>query len=356
MITSIIALIVILIAIPYCVGLLPASFIERGRRIPTIVYLFGLIFSFALFELVAVPVIIKEAFGFPVVVAVYLGVECTFAAAGLIVYNFRVHRLEAGIPYEKKEKREITKDEKIMWGVVVALILFQMVMYVCMASFDGDDAYYVVESLLSDETDTLYRIRPYTGLSTGMDLRHALAAIPVWIAFIARVSGIHSTIIAHSVIGLFLIPVIYFVYYDCALILFAKDRKKVPVFMIFVSVLYIFGNVSIYTSSTFLMTRTWQGKSMLANLVIMSVIWLLLCIYGTDREDDDTPVLGYWLTLFMLSIAAAFCSTSSVFLIAMLIGVYGVTMSIYKKDVQIALRLMITCVPLVAYGAIYLLL
>ncbi|MCR5399906.1 MAG: hypothetical protein K6E68_10295 [Lachnospiraceae bacterium] len=355
MVTSIIALTVILIAIPYCIGLLPAAFIEPERRIPTIVYVMGFIFSIAIFELITVPVIVVKGDGFPLVVGLYLGVECFFAAAGLIVYNFKAHRLKAQGAPVKKEKREYTKDEMILWIFVAALVLFQMIMYVCMASFDGDDAYYVVEALLSNETDTLYRIKPYTGLTTGMDLRHALASEPIWIAFIARVTGIHSTVVAHSVIGLFLIPLVYFVYYNCGLLLFGREKKSLPIFLIFVNVLYIFGNVSIYTSATFLVTRTWQGKSMLANLVIMSVIWLLLAIYGVDREEEDRPELGYWITLFMISIGAAFCSTSSVFLIAMLIGMYGLIMAIVKKDVQIALRLMITCVPLVAYGAMYLL-
>lgn len=354
MVTKIIALIIILIVIPYCIGLLPVSFIERDKRNPAMVFVMGFIFSLALFELVTVPIIINDPFGFPLVVGLYLGVDCFFAAAGLVVYNFKVHKIEAAQGPLEKVKREYTKDEKILGAVVIVMILFQMIMYVRMASFDGDDAYYVVESLLSNETDTLYRIRPYTGLSTGMDLRHSLAAMPVWIAFIGRVAGIHTTILAHSVIGLFLIPLVYLVYYNCGTILFGKDRKRLAVFLLFVNVLNIFGNVSIYSASTFFLTRTWQGKSLLANFVIMSVVWLIVAIYSIDREEEELPCLGYWMTLFMSSIVAAFGSTASVFLVAMLIAIYGITMTILKKDVQIALRLMITCVPLVAYGALYL--
>ena len=94
---------------------------------------------------------------------------------------------------------------------------------------------------------------------------------------------------------------------------------------------------------------------MLANFVICSVIWLILSIFKTEDEEEERQTLGFWLTLFALSIVAAMCSTASVFLVAMLIGIYGITMTVCKKDIQIALKLMITCVPLVAYGAIYLL-
>ncbi len=364
MVTGIIAIVVALLIIPYCVGLLPAAFIEREKlNIPT-VYSMGFIFSLGLFELISVPIIMLQNFGFPLVVGVYLGTQCFAAVAGLVVFNFRFGRThdktEHSLIHTKKKKvvvsREITKDEYILWGIFILSVIFQMVMYVCMSSFDGDDAYYVVQSLLSDETDTLYHIRPYTGLTTSVDIRHGLAAVPIWIAYIARISGIHSTIVAHSVIGLLLIPITYCAYYNCGRVILEKDIKKLPIFMLFVSLLQIFGNVSIYTSSTFFLTRTWQGKSMLANFVITSEIWLMLAIFGKEREDDDKPTLGYWLTMFVLSITAAMCSTSSVFLVAALIGIYGVVMSIYKKDIQIALRLMITCVPLVAYGALFLLL
>ena len=54
------------------------------------------------------------------------------------------------------------------------------------AMFDGDDSYYVVQSVLADQTGVLNRIRPYTGLSTGLDVRHAFASLPLWEAYVAR--------------------------------------------------------------------------------------------------------------------------------------------------------------------------
>ncbi len=356
MITKVIALLVVLIVIPYCMGLLPASFIDSDRIKHTATYVMGFIFSLAIFELIAVPVIICKADGFPLIVGLFFGIQCAFAMAGLIVFTFRVKK-KGGVPDAKsiKDEKKIAKDELIMWICVALLVLFQVVMYVCMEAFDGDDAYYVVQSLLTNDTDTLYRIKPYTGLSTSMDLRHALASVPVWLAFLSRVSGIHPTIMAHSVIGILLIPLMYMVYYNCGTLLFNKDGKRTAAFMLFVNFIYIFGNVSIYTGSTFFLTRTWQGKSMLANFVICSVIWLILSIFKTEDEEEERQTLGFWLTLFALSIVAAMCSTASVFLVAMLIGIYGITMTVCKKDIQIALKLMITCVPLVAYGAIYLL-
>ena len=374
MFSSISALIVILIIIPYCIGLLPASFVsKRLRNMPT-TYIFGFVMSLGLFELVSVPITILKDDGFPLIVAVYLGVESAFAMIGLIVYNFVVYKFEAQgdsehkphMPHKPDLRHRIHKgdvkkgfklkidEEHVLWTVVVISILFQVVMFVLMQSFDGDDAYYVVQSVLTEQTNTLYRIKPYTGLSMSMDLRHALASVPVWIAFLGRVSGIHPTIIAHSVIGILLIPLLYIVYYNYAVALFGTDSRRKAAFMLFVSFMYIFGNVSIYTQATFMLTRTWQGKSMLANLILITIGWIMMVLFKRE-EDSDELTLGFWIVMCFLSIAAAMCSTASVFLVALMIAVYGITLSICKKDVQVALKLMITCVPLVAYGAMYIL-
>ena len=125
--------------------------------------------------------------------------------------------------------------------------------------------------------------------------------------------------------------------------------------MMFICILQIFGNVSIYTNATFFLTRTWQGKSLLANVVLPAIIWLVLWIFDSDGYDKEYRI-GLWILLVLTNFVAAMSSTASVFLAAMLIGVTGLVLGIREKNIQIPLRLMISCIPLVVYGVIYLLL
>lgn len=354
MILSGLIIIALLIIIPFGIGLIPTAFIAHRKVRPVTVYIAGFVCSMALFQLVAVPTIILSPYGFPVIVAIYLSLTIALAVTGGVITFITIKRHGNPFKYTPETPKNMSREELVMWIIAGVLILLQLVMFVTMESFDGDDAYYVVESLLTTQTDTLYRIRPYTGLSTGMDLRHALATTPVWEAYIARLAGVHSTILAHSVMGLILIPIMYMLYYEVGRILCKKELRKLPVFMIFVALMNIFGNVSIYTNATFLLTRTWQGKSLLANMAITCVIWLLLCIFESDITEHD-HVLGYWIMLGAINTVAAMASTASVFLIAMLIGISGLVLSIMKKDVQILLKLMITCVPLIVFGVMFLL-
>ena len=354
MVISFLVLLLILIIIPFCMGLVPAFFLRRRKKRISMIYIMGFVMDMAIFQLLAIPVIILKPDGFKLIVLVYSILTALFALVGILITVFDIKRSALATTKQQRSDYVITREEIIMWIVACVFIVFQIVMYIFTQSFDGDDAYYVVESLLSTETDTLYSIKPYTGLTTGMDLRHALASVPIWIAYIARMSGIHSTVVAHSIIGIVLIPLLYMIYYQCGIILFKRERKKVPIFLIFVSIMYIFGNVSIYTNATFMLTRTWQGKSMLANMVIMTITWLLLAIYDTENIEKEMR-LGFWITLFMINIVAAMCSTASVLLAALLIGISGTVLTLFKKDMQVILRLLVTCFPLVVYGAMYML-
>ena len=353
MISRVLLLIVMLGIIPVCLGLLPVYIIDKKRRSIGVTYIAGFIFLLALFQLITVPIVIREDYGFKIVVPLFTVLISILSITGFLLTIMRCKK-DGNIFSELTEHRKRTMEEKIEWGIVFLLIAFQLFKSFYMMSYDGDDAFYVVQSVLTDETKTLYRIRPFTGLSTGMDLRHSLAVFPIWIAYIARITGIHATVVAHSVLPFVLIPVTYWIYLEIGKSLLRKDKKKIPIFMIFVCLMQIFGNVSIYTNATFFLTRTWQGKSILANLVIPAAIWLLLWIFDSDLGEKDNR-LGLWILLFMVNIVAALSSTASVFLMAMLIGIYGLVLSICEKNIQILLRLMITCIPLVLYGVMFLL-
>lgn len=353
MIGKILMLILILAVIPLCMGLIPVNLIDRRLRSLGVTYISGFLLSLAVFQLITVPAVICLPWGFKVIVPLFTALTLLLAAGG-IVFTYFVIRKEGSPFVKEEEKRKIQLEEKLAWVLVILLIGFQMFMAFTHASFDGDDAYYVVQSVLTDETNTLYRIKPYTGLSTGMDLRHSLAVFPIWIAYIARMSGIHSTIVAHSILPLVLIPITYWIYLEIGKKLLKKDKRKLPFFMIFIAIMQIFGNVSIYTNATFFLTRTWQGKSLLANIVIPAIIWLLLWIFESDGYSKENRI-GLWILLFMVNIVAALSSTASVFLVALLIGVTGVVFAVRERSIQIPLRLMITCIPLVVYGAMFLL-
>ena len=367
----------VLIAAPFCIGLLPTLampgeriawheeragenkkagirrlFLERNpvSVCPAAVYAAGFVIVLAVFQIVAVPVILFETWGFPRIVTIYSILLAVLSAAGLI-FGFPVLRgmaVDARTWIAKKKRPSV--ETALYWVIAVGLILFQMYMAYTHEFFDGDDAYYVAQSVIAEQTDVLYRILPYTGLSTSLDIRHALASLPIWEAYLARVTGIHPAIIAHSVLPLILIPLTYLVYYRIGMRLFKGAFRKTAVFLILVSLLQIFGNTSIYTNATFFLMRTWQGKSVLCNFVLLTAVWSLLRLWetGADGEQKGKKQAGWWLLM-----AAAMATTMGAFLLGLFIAIAGLVMAVRQKRPGRLIPLAATCLPGLVYLGIY---
>lgn len=249
-------------------------------------------------------------------------------------------------------------EERIEWLLFFVLVGFQLYRAAAYTSFDGDDAYYVVESLIAQQADVMYRILPYTGGSTGLDVRHVLAVFPMWVAFISVKSGIHATIVSHVVMPLVLIPLTYLVYYEIGNALFGKrsdgkqGRENLPVFMILMCMFQIFGNVSIYTNETFFLTRTWQGKAVAGSLVIPAFIWLFLLIFDGVKKDKRTDA-GLWILLVCVNMTAGICSSIAVFIASILIAVTAFCLMLVERDFKVLLKIGAACIPNIIYMGIY---
>ena len=293
-------------------------------------YLAGFLSELAVFQLIAVPVMVKEVYGMNLLVYLTTAVFAVLAAAGFIWTFLRerglwkqagrnedVNQQQAGqaqtcslrkpmVPgtgngaRNRIQRTAVQNPERLLfWLLFLASVGYQMYMAFAYASFDGDDAYYVVQSVLADQTGVLNRIRPYTGLSTDLDIRHALATLPLWIAYVARMTGIHATIVAHTLLPLIFIPLTYYVFVQIGRKLFSDGSVKLPIFLTLVSIMQIWGNISIYTNETFFLTRTWQGKSVLANLILLVELWLMLELCAREksgkRQEKTGSQLSYWL-------------------------------------------------------------
>ena len=343
-------------------------------------YLAGFLSELAVFQLIAVPVMVKEVYGMNLLVYLTTAVLAVLAGAGFIWTFLREHGLRkptgqaqacslrkstvpgAGNGVRNRIRRAAVQNPErlLFWLLFLASVGYQMYMAFAYASFDGDDAYYVVQSVLADQTGVLNRIRPYTGLSTDLDIRHALATLPLWIAYVARMTGIHATIVAHTLLPLIFIPMTYYVFVQIGRKLFSDGSVKLPIFLTLVSIMQIWGNISIYTNETFFLTRTWQGKSVLANLILLVELWLMLelCAREKDgvRQKEMGSQLSYWLLLAVNHIAAAMMTSMGAFLTAMLFGITALVVVIRYRSWSILWKTALCCIPNVIYLALLLIL
>lgn len=381
-----------LVIIPFCIGLIPAGFLSGKKPGPGFIFLAGYFTMWALYGVVTIPVVLFVKYdNFIPASACFTVLSLLCAAAGvwLMCQNRRkaVHGAGQSVdglsgPGKEEGSAGMSWAERIEWLLFFILLGFQLYKAAAYASFDGDDAYYVVESLIAQQADTMYSILPLTGRHTGLDIRHALAVFPMWVAFVATKSHIHATILSHAILPFVLIPLTYLVYFEIGRKLFGKSRENLPIFMILMGMFQIFGNVSIYTNETFFLTRTWQGKAVAGSLVIPALLWLLLLIYdGTggrqergekcaggsgsadkrgsgDGEDAGRrkrfPKAGLWFLLVCVNMTAGICSSIAVFLVSVLMAATALCLAVVERDYRVIVKMGAACIPNAVYVLTYL--
>lgn len=367
-----------LILVPMFLGLPFAGLgMEREKRLGTALVC-GYMEMWALFQVVAVLFILTTG-KFDQVVNVFTILAAAGSLAAFIwaLYRAKTHKIPGPVrearclPWKLDNKKE--RFEKCMefgvWCVFFALVIFQVVMSCVMAFADGDDAYYIPISAATEVSGSMYHTVPYTGETTQLDVRHGLAPFPIWLAFLSRVSGVHATILAQSIWGGVMIVICYLIYSRIAKILFSDNKEGIPYFMLFAAILQIFGNYSFYTAETFLLTRSSQGKAVLANLVIPFLFWCLLQMgqeYRMDKElaaqhrrpdgDSNKRKVLLCILIVLTSVASWMCSSLGTFLCAAMIGVGGIIVAVAYRNQKAFWHALACAIPSGFFAVFYLLL
>ena len=343
MIQQILALTGILFLVPLGIGLLPMRFMREEHRSLGMAYAAGWLVEFALFQFMIIPFIVAER-DFSDAAKLYSILLAVAFAAGLLLGGKRIREcVNHTFPKEKT-----ALFVKLLWLAVILCVLLQMFFAVFMQYLDGDDALYVAISLQTQNGDGMYLKNPYYGYAQSLDVRHALSPVPIFIAWLGYLTGIHTTILSHCFIGPAFLLLMYVLYGQIAGQLFRKKPESVPMFLLFLNLWYLFGNVSLYTAETFAYTRTWQGKAMFGNLVVPAmVLWMLFVAKNEMR-------CGEWCMLFALSAVAAFTTSTGIFMFPIFMALAGLFLAVYHKKLVILFEFAACCTSSIVYGILYL--
>ena len=248
---------------------------------------------------------------------------------------------------------KLEKALRILAIVVVALIVIQAFLQVFLAYMEVDDAFYVTEAVSSAAGVPFYERIPYTGAYTGVDFRHGLAPFPLWLAFISNFTGLNATSLSHVVL-----PPVHLLLTcgEFALIgrtILGKNRKYLPVFMLLISFLNLFGFTSYMTPEKFFLTRIREGKATIASMILPGLILALFLILKSLGEDKKIDFRLYIL-LFTLNVSGCLCSTLGALLCAVPVFICAVLGAIMFKKVRHLLPMAVSCVPCAVFALMYL--
>lgn len=346
-----------LLVIPAIVGSLFTYWEEDGGGL-VFRWVSGQFLLWAGFQLISVPLILKQqSFRWMVwLFSGYTGVMALVAAAvGIWRWKRGKARRPPGLSGSGEAKGGQRGAGALLWVAFWGLLLFQLAQAVLYVYEDSDDAYYVAVASIAESSDTMYRVLPYTGGETLLDARHGLAPFSIWMAFLARVSGMRPVVLAQTVLPVALIAMAYGIYYLFSVLLFPEKGGQRPLFLIFAEILVLFGNYSVYTTEVFLIGRSRQGKASLGSIVFPFVLLISLMLFRKLQEREKVPV-GYYLLLAAAAAAGCLCSTMGAMLTCIIVGITGLlTAALYRKW-KVTLLLAVCCMPCIVYGFLYLVL
>ncbi len=358
MFLSLLLIVIILGGVPLILGA-EVTYLLKTPSGPIQCYLLGFISMMAICEIIAVPCAFFRL-SFIVVLIVF------FVAIGSLLLLSFVHK---SLPQKCSITSVKYRIKQYSWLEIVALTALIIVLGVIIINSirlcapDEDDSRFVVTTADIMRTNKLYLTDPNTGITYsqwpyGSDVaKDIIAPHSVFCALMATSTLTSAVVFMHTIYPIVLYFVATCVYYLLITELLKSSEKLSHdkhleaykfFFIVFVYLYAIFHFSARATSETVFLIRLWQGKAILASVIIPALLYVMMLIYnqtgnGENRIGRERMYLIPYLFVFVF----AGCLTSSManLLIPMIVLVYGLAYGITKKSLRIVLSLWSTSLP-----------
>ncbi len=220
----------------------------------------------------------------------------------------------------------------IMTVIFCAIVLFNY-------QFTLDASFYVGNVTTSITTDSLNMYDPFTGdWLDHFEMRYFFATFPMNDAVMCDVTGMHPLLWCKITMAGTAMCLTAMVLYMIGNTIFERDMKKTAMFMFFALVSDFF-MITIYTTATFLTTRTYEGKALLGNVVLPGMIYIYLLLLE-DADDIKT-----WLLLLLVALGAPVLSSSANMLVPGMIGVTMIPLAFIRRNIKVVPRSLVCMLP-----------
>lgn len=333
----------LLIIIPEILGLLITKFMKDKNILFS--FLVGYIIEFAILQIIAVPMIFLKM-QYKTLVYSWISIISILTIISVII-NFKNIKTSITNFIKNFRIKEIFNKSNILVFIAIILIAVQIIFSIVFTHNDADDAFYIGTAVTSIYENNMYRVGPENGYYYGqIPYRYVLSPFPMYIAIISSIVGVSPVIIAHSVLQPLFIFLTYAIYVLIADILFKKDKNDISLFLIFLSIIFIFGNISTRANFTLMFFRIWQGKAILANIILPS-LWLvfLYCI----KEN----IFINWFIMFLVVLSACLVSEMGLILAPLSLMLLSFVFAIKDKKVSYMLKSIVCIIPSIIYLVVY---
>ncbi len=269
--------------------------------------------------------------GFTLLLKAYFTVVGVMTVAWLLLEWKRWKRLYKKTRVKARTvKKRVKKDFFVGLYIFVFAALLATQLYMAYAyeinEWSYDDYDYVVSAQDTVTYDTLSYINYIDGSRPNVSEKRAVASWITYTAMLAKVSGFEVTTVCHTILPVILLLVAYLSIYYIAKFLFSKFDDRM-IFMILVSVAYIFGLYSHYSVTFRLLGAIWQGKAVLTVIAVPFFAVYMIRAYSEKFQK------GMLLPMTAISLGACSLTSLSIVFISITAGMVWIMMCIYRRRV-----------------------
>ena len=236
----------------------------------------------------------------------------------------------------------------IPYIVAFGIIAYQIIIYIFGMHLDEDDARWIAEANDALVKNRMYLHNPatgeYIGRFVGEMQKDVFSPWGMYIAVLSRLTTIRAAVIAHTIYPPILLGLSYIIYDLTGKQLF-KGTTERGIFLLMVSMINMFMAGNPYTQAVFTLTRIWQGKAVVAAIMIPLFLFLLLQV---QKED----AVGNWLWFAAAGCASCLFSGMGIAISTIMIAVYGLYAVVCKRFKRLPL-LLLSLLPSLLFGFFY---
>lgn len=232
--------------------------------------------------------------------------------------------------------------------LTILIIVYQMFRFITMEMFiDGDD--YTYMSLINDSvvTNHFYLRFPTTGNTVTniwgqFHYKYLFTTFYPQMAMLTKLAGVNGNVLSHTIFPAFVIGYSYLAMWELAGFFIKKRDARVTAFFVW-TLCMEYGLWSYYTFSRRLMMYVWNSKSVcFCVLMPMLMYWVFQVI-----ADGKYNRLVKWLGMPLMMLGCAVVTLMGAGLAPAMIGIQGLILSCHKKSVKPLLYVAYVMLPAV---------
>lgn len=324
----------------YRMGLMVNKIVKSNQYL--VILLNGLVATTCILQIIYIPLILLHV-SFQTVLYLTLIIFATFIIASFFLCK-------------RKEERKLWKQSKIKLKAMekknIIIMILLGIMIIAQASVssllfneNADDAFYVSLVEENKSANAIYTKDPSLGIENVTFLsRYMVSGHELALSVLSKAFAIPATTLCHTILPFIMIILSYIAYYVLARKFF--NNEKAQIFLLLLSILFLFSGFTTMFRGILLLSRIWQGKEIFLNIILTLIISNLISLNSNNKKKK-------LITLTMLNFSAIFFTNTAIFLVPFAYMGF-VILELLKKRWKTIGQLILTGIPVAIYGVIYL--